>query len=137
LVVAALTLQCARHRGAPREPGFLDRYATAWLAAPERHPIWIAEAGDEHAGYLQALVLRPLPWPGAAADAASALVVQAFFVRPDHRGVGVGEELLRAAVAWAREAGLARVSMSAGEHTAAMLERLGFSAAPRQMVLEL
>lgn len=137
LVVAALTLQCARHRGGHGEPGFLDRYARAWLATEDAHPVWLAEAGEEHAGYLQAAVVEPLPWPGRPAGAGADLVVDTFFVRPEHRGIGVGEVLLRDAVEWARDAGFRQVLMSVGVHTTAMVERVGFVADARAHRLEL
>ncbi len=126
LVVAALTLQCALQRGAPGEPGFLDRFASAWLRESERRPVWIAEAGEEHAGYLQALCERSLPWPGQT-PGGGRLWVDTFFVRPALRGMGVGELLLREAVAWARDAGFESVALVAGPHTRAMVERLGFA----------
>lgn len=137
LVVAALVLQCARHRGGTGEPGFLDRYARAWLATATTHPVWIAEAGDEHAGFLQATVVEPLPWPGRPPGSAAELVVDTFFVRPEHRGIGVGEVLLRAAQAWARDSGLRSVSVQAGVHTTAMVERVGFVADARAHRMEL
>jgi GNAT superfamily N-acetyltransferase len=137
LVVAALTLQCARHRGEQGEPGFLDRFARSWLVNPAAHPVWLAEAGDEHGGYLQAAVLEPLPWPGRPSGAGAVLVVDTFFVRPEHRGIGVGELLLVAAVQWARDAGFRSVQMAAGVHTTAMVERVGFVADGRAHRLEL
>ena len=137
LVVAALTLQCARHRGGQGETGFLDRFARAWSVSQQTRPVWVAEAGDEHAGYLQGLVVEPLPWPGRAPGAGVELVVDTFFVRPEHRGIGVGEVLLGAAVAWARDAGMAAVTIRAGVHTTAMVERVGFVADPRAHRMEL
>ncbi len=137
LVVAALTLQCARQRGGQGEPGFLDRYARAWLATENAHPIWIAEAGEDHAGYLQAAVVEPLPWPGRPAGPGADLVVDTFFVRPNHRGIGAGEVLLRAAVHWARDAGFRQVLMSAGIHTRPMVERVGFVPDARAHRMEL
>jgi GNAT superfamily N-acetyltransferase len=125
LVVAALVLQCAIHRGGSGEPGFLDRYARAWLADQRRLPVWLAEVGDEHGGFLQGRVVDALPWP--AREAAPVLEVEVFFVRPTHRGMGVGEELLRAAIAWARDGGFAAAAMTAGPHTRAMVERVGFT----------
>jgi GNAT superfamily N-acetyltransferase len=133
LVVAALALQCAIHRGASPEPGFLDRYARAWNAEVLALPVWVAEAGDEHAGFLQARVLTLLPVPGRAT--APSLLVETFFVRPAHRGLGVGEQLLRAAAAWARDGGFAEVRMRAGEHTRPMVERIGF--VPSESAMEL
>jgi GNAT superfamily N-acetyltransferase len=137
LVVAALTLQCARHRGAEAEVGFLDRFARAWSASQQDRPVWIAEAGDEHAGYLQGLLVEPLLWPGRAPGAGAELVVDTFFVRPEHRGIGAGEVLLNAAVEWARDSGLRAVTMAAGVHTTAMVERVGFVADARAYRMEL
>ena len=137
LVVAALTLQCARHRGGAAEVGFLDRFARAWSAEQKDRPVWIAEAGDDHAGYLQGLVVEPLPWPGRAAGAGTGLVVDTFFVRPEHRGIGAGEVLLQAAVRWARDSGLSVVTMAAGLHTTAMVERVGFVPDARAYRMEL
>lgn len=137
LVVAALTLQCARHRGGEGEVGFLDRFARAWSAVHPLRPVWIAEAGDEHAGYLQGRVVEPLPWPGRVRGADAELVVDTFFVRPEHRGIGAGEVLLKAAVAWARDSHLRAVSMAAGVHTTAMVERVGFVPDARAYRMEL
>lgn len=137
LVVAALTLQCARHRGGEGEVGFLDRFARAWSAGHPLRPVWIAEAGDEHAGYLQGRVVEPLPWPGRVPGADAELVVDTFFVRPEHRGIGAGEVLLKAAVAWARDSHLRAVSMAAGVHTTAMVERVGFVPDARAYRMEL
>lgn len=126
LVVAALALQCAIHRGGSPEQGFLDRYARAWLVRERELPVWVAEAGEEHGGLLQARVVEPLPQP--AVMPGPALVVETFFVRPAHRGIGVGEQLLQAAVGWARDGGFAEVQVHAGPHTTAMVERVGFAA---------
>lgn len=124
LIVAALTLQCAVHRSGAREPGFLDRFARAWLAQAAERPTWIAEVDDEHGGLLLTSVRSALPWPGSSS--AAELVVDTLFVRPENRGVGVGELLLRAAVDHARDAGMRPVSMSAGPRTREMVERIGF-----------
>ncbi|GAB3442708.1 hypothetical protein GCM10027517_20130 [Phycicoccus ginsengisoli] len=126
LVVAALALQCAIHRGGVGEPGFLDRYARTWLADQRHLPVWLAEADEDHAGFLQARVVEPLPRPLTPPE--PELVVETFFVRTSHRGIGVGERLLAAAAQWARDGDFARVRMSAGPHTRPMVERVGFSA---------
>jgi GNAT superfamily N-acetyltransferase len=135
LVLAALALQCAIHRGGTTEPGFLDRYARAWLARQRELPAWLAEAGEEHGGFLQARVLEPLPAPSEPPRAV--LAVETFFVRPAHRGIGVGETLLRAAVGWARDGGFAEVRVPAGRHTTAMVERVGFTVDERAHRMEL
>jgi GNAT superfamily N-acetyltransferase len=126
LIVAALTLQCARDRGGSAESGFLDRFAGAWAAQRHSHPVWIAEAADQHAGFLQAVVVEDLPWPGRSTTAGE-LVVQTLFLRPEHRGQGVGELLLRAAVEQARRDQRWAVSIASGAMTQPMLERVGFA----------
>ena len=136
LVVAALTLQCALYRGGTGEPGFLDRFSRAWLAEADHRPVWIAESGAQHAGYVQGYCARQLPWPGRG-PGGGRLWVDTFFVRPAHRGIGVGELLLRQAVAWARDERFESVALAAGPRTRPMLERIGFSAAETHMELVL
>lgn len=126
LVVAALTLQCARHRGAPAEPGFLDRFASAWLATVPEHPVWLAECSGEHAGYLLSTRHRPLPWPGDRGSGGS-LMVEQFFVRPEFRSLRIGELLLTAARDWARAEGLSALQMRPGRHTRSLCERVGLA----------
>jgi GNAT superfamily N-acetyltransferase len=126
LVVAALTLQCARHRGTPAEPGFLDRFASAWLATGPDHPVWVAECGGEHAGYLLTSRHRPLPWPGDRGGGGS-LMVEQFFVRPQFRNLKIGELLLTAARDWARAEGLSALQMRPGRHTRSLCERVGLA----------
>lgn len=125
LVVAALTLQCAIDRGGAGEPGFLDRYARAWVERVAWHPVWVAEAGDQHAGFLQAAVVGDLPWPGRSAPGGE-LVVETLFLRPEHRGQGIGELLLRAAIEQARRDRRHTVSIASRAMTQPMLERVGF-----------
>lgn len=134
LVVAGLTLQCALHRGGAGEPGFLDRYARDWAPQHDSRPVWLGEAGDEHAGYLQAALLRDTPWP--ARPHGGQLIVECFFVRPAHRGIGVGEVLLAEAVAWARGEGLTRV-VAEGRHGGGVVERAGFVRSGSTFALEL
>jgi GNAT superfamily N-acetyltransferase len=135
LVVAGLTLQCALHRGGSGEAGFLDRYARAWAGQHRSRPVWVAEAGDEHAGYLQAAVLRDTPWPSRPDG--GLLLLESFFVRPPHRGIGVGEALLAEAVDWARGEGLTRVVATEGRHGSGVVERAGFTRSEDTFVLEL
>lgn len=128
LVVAALTLQCALHRGGATEPGFLDRFAVAWLREHDAHPTWIAEHAGEHAGYLQADIVRPLPWPGDSGRTGT-LHVRQFFVRPDLRGLKIGEALLRAASQAVIDEGLEALQMRPGRKTRELCERVGLRAA--------
>jgi GNAT superfamily N-acetyltransferase len=126
LVVAALTLQCAIHRGGAPDPGFLDRFARAWARERDSRPVWIAERRGEHAAYVQGALLQPLPRPGRRPGGGT-LFIEQFFVRPAHRGEGIGEAVLRAAVDWARAQRLDAVRMTAGPRTRPMCERIGFT----------
>jgi GNAT superfamily N-acetyltransferase len=136
LVVAALHLQYARELGLPPERGFLDRFADTWLAAHEDRPAWFAERHGEHAGVLETVRVRRLPWPGLAP--ATTLHVDALYVTPDHRGQGVGRALVDAMVGWAREAGVRCVRLDAPEEaTRRFFSHLGFRSPHRLMELDL
>lgn len=110
-VVAALTLQLSRDVGAPTEPGFLDRAAAAWLAAP--NPTWIAEREGAHAGFAQGGFLPDLVWPGIPAGSRRRFWLTAVFVAPDHRRRGVATALVQQAEAWARHEGAVVVRLRA------------------------
>ncbi|MDO5500176.1 MAG: hypothetical protein Q4F67_10925 [Propionibacteriaceae bacterium] len=108
LLVAALILQAARADGLPGEPGFLDRYAQAWLAAPDLHPAWWAELFGEHAGVLVTVWFRPLPWPGRPRGG-GVLRTDRLFVRPDQPRVPIEAALRAAAREWATARGVAEI----------------------------
>ncbi len=103
LVVAALTLQLARESGAPGEDGYLDRAAAHWAEHRTRMPVWIAQREREHAGYLQAVRVPEMTWPGSP-GVGGAVWVQQLFVAPAHRGRGVGGALVAACEEWAKGA---------------------------------
>lgn len=107
-MVAALTLQAARAEGLPPEPGFLDRYAAAWLTARDLHPTWWAESGREHVGLLVGVWFRPLPWPGRA-PGGGVLRIERLFVRAGLHVDAVGTALRAAARVWAQGRGVAEV----------------------------
>lgn len=104
LLVAALTIQAARAEGLVSEPGFLDRYAEAWLAQREAYPTWWAELDREHVGLLVGARTRPLPWPGRE-DAGSLREVR-LFVRPGYAFDPVAGALRAAAREWAAAHGI-------------------------------
>ena len=101
LLVAALTLQAALAEGLVPEPGFLDRYAEAWLANRGAHPAWFAECGGEHAGVLMVTWIRPLPWPGRTGG--GSVHLERLFVRADQPGGKVMNALRAAVREWMRE----------------------------------
>ncbi|EWT06644.1 GCN5 family acetyltransferase [Intrasporangium chromatireducens Q5-1] len=127
LIVAALHLQSGRDLGQVAEPGFLDRFADAWLAARPDHPTWIAESHGEHAGVLSARRLRPLPFPGR--PEASWLYVGTVFVAPAHRKRGIGRSLIEGMLEWCRTTDVKWVRLNAETSQHAFYQALGFAVA--------
>ncbi|WP_432558743.1 hypothetical protein [Granulicoccus sp. GXG6511] len=107
LLVAALTLQAARAEGLTPVPGFLDRFADAWLGAREFHPAWWAEADGSHAGLLVTTWFRPLPWPGRTRG--GTLRTERLFVRADCPRAPIETALRAAAREWATARGVEEV----------------------------
>ena len=99
LVVAALLLQMRRAKG--EEPGldFLQLTARTWHAHRRDLPSWIAQHEGAHAGLIQ---VARVPVPTGRSTRAW---LHPPFVRPDHRGGGVGPALIHAAIEWAKGAG--------------------------------
>ncbi len=132
LVVAALHLQSARDLGHPGEPGFLDRFADAWLATRREHPTWIAESDGEHAGVLSARRLRPLPFPGR--PDVSWLYVGTAFVVPAYRKLGIGRALIEGMLEWCRTTDVKWVRLNVDPSQHEFYRSLGF--APASTILE-
>lgn len=136
LVVAALNLQFAISMGARSEPGYLDRFAEAWLRDLEHRPTWLAEAGDHHAGVAIGALVDHLPWPGRTAGAGW-LNLSTVFVRAEFRGKGVAAALLHEVTDWARTQGLAAVRLTATEDSADLYRGAGFTGEGRLLELVL
>lgn len=137
IAVAALQLQHERELGAERPTGFLDEVADAWLRGRERRRTWVAVQSDGRpVGVLHGEIVEQLPSPRPAAR--RWMHVSLVFVSVDRRGAGLGERLLREAVAWARRQGLSRVDLNAVPDARALYRRIGFVPAPeRAMTLAL
>lgn len=127
LIVAALHLQSARDLGHQGEPGFLDRFADAWLATQSDHPTWIAQSQGEHAGVLCTRRLRPLPFPRR--PEMSWLYVGTVFVAPAHRKRGIHRALIEAMLEWSRSADVKLVRLNADDPQHPFYRSLGFTLA--------
>ena len=105
--VAALLELCAEHaafeRAFYRAEGKADRLSAALTGDPPRLRAWIATVGEDVVGYATATE-EFSTW-----DAAPFLSMDCLFVRPPHRGGGIGAALLGAVIAAAREGCLAEV----------------------------
>jgi RimJ/RimL family protein N-acetyltransferase len=93
-----------------------QRRTEAFAAGSDR-AMFVAEVGDRWVGCA-----------GAYRETGPHEVISVW-VAPDHRGCGVGETVVGAAVAWSRSQGATRVVlhvMPENLHAIAMYERLGF-----------
>ena len=125
--LAALELQLNREQGRSGEEGFLDRYADAWLVDAERRPAWIAKSIDgSPRGGLLLYVVDGLPRPGRISRPWVHLTH--LYVTPGARRMGGGEELLREALAWARDHRALWVQLGTGSGSS-LFRRSGFAPA--------
>ena len=131
--VAALTLQDDRERGAVGQPGFLDRFADAWLADRDR-VTFLAEAGDGRPlGTVTAALVSTLPSSRRPDD--RWLHVSLLFVTQDARGAGLGTALLAGLHDWARAKGVARIQLPAVAGPGSLCARAGYGP-PSEALLE-
>jgi GNAT superfamily N-acetyltransferase len=86
-------------RGDERNERFFGRF----LAPSEAGMLLVASAGDELAGY------ACLYWTFSSVSATDVVLLNDLYVRPEHRGADVGEALVAAAVAVARDRGASHV----------------------------
>jgi GNAT superfamily N-acetyltransferase len=85
------------------EAAFLERCA-AWMA-PRLEPggpwrCWLAESDSLPAGQLWLQLIEKIPNPGPELEYHA--YITNVFVRPEHRGAGLGEELVAAALSFCR-----------------------------------
>ena len=124
--VGALHIQAEREQGRVPPPGFLDRFADAWLRDRARRT-WVAEesagrpVGAVHGTRVQGL-------PGTDGPAPVWFHVGFLYVAADRRGQGVGERLLRALVGWAAADGVTCLRLDTVPEAATLLARVGFEA---------
>lgn len=132
--VGALHIQDERERGATPPPGFLDRFADAWLRDRNRRT-WLAEdPSGRPLGVIHGTRVQKLPSAHRPADAW--FHVSLLFVTPDVRGQGVGARLLAALVDWARTDAVTRIQLNAVPEARTLYERAGFGP-PSDRLMEL
>jgi GNAT superfamily N-acetyltransferase len=103
----ALAHLCAEHAKYERATflrhGAVEQWTAAIFAAPRRLRVWVVEADAQLVGYASA---APEYSTWGVGDY---LHMDCLFVRANHRGRGVGAELLQAVFAAARAEGFAQV----------------------------
>lgn len=125
VAVAALHLQHERELGAGPRPGFLDEVADAWLRGRDRRRTWLAEQPDGRpVGVVHAELVEELP--ALVLPRRRWMHLSLVFVSADRRGRGLGERLVREAVAWAERQRFERVDLTAVPSARTLYERVGF-----------
>lgn len=137
--VAALRRAWVEQRGrvAPgTDPGFEHGFATWWRAELSHHAVWVAEVGSEAGwdvvGSLDVAEVAAMPAPGRQGERwgyVGSLVALGAAPR------GVPRKLLGAAVAHARDRGLARLVLRPSPAGAAFYRAAGFSPAGDEIVV--
>jgi GNAT superfamily N-acetyltransferase len=105
--LVALLAQIADYQrlyaGSPRSDEHNERFFARFLAPSDDGLLLIATAGDAPAGY------ATLYWTFSSVSATEVVLLNDLYVAPEHRGAGVGEALVAATVAVARERGASHV----------------------------
>jgi GNAT superfamily N-acetyltransferase len=112
---------------------FAPAFAGWWLEHRETHRCWLAEVDGAAVGMAWLAVLERVPGPERFRRQSGAL--QSVYVRPEHRGRGLGAALVSAVLDHARAEGLDYVGVHPSERSYPLYERAGFHRTPA--VLEL
>lgn len=112
--------------GDTTDPGAFDDYLAAFekIAASSLQTLYVAVLGDQVVGTFQTALFTSLPGRGS-----SSLVIEAVQTREDMRGRGIGERMVRHAIAEARGRGAAKVQLTSNAvriDAHRFYERLGF-----------
>jgi GNAT superfamily N-acetyltransferase len=126
--LAAMRYDFRTELAPPAEPErqFLDR-ATAWFADRLAHggwTGWIAEEQEQPVGLVLVQLVGKVPNPVVEPEALG--YVSSLYVRPQWRGRGIGDRLLRAAVGFCRDYGVESVVLWPSPRSVPLYERHGF-----------
>lgn len=114
---------------------FQDRF-DAWLEREQDQRVtWLVLDGDEPVGMLNLLVFTRMPRPGEERPGRWGYLAN-FYVRPSHRGRGLGARLLAACTTYTDDRGFVRIVLSPTERSVELYARGGFVPATSLMVRE-
>jgi ribosomal protein S18 acetylase RimI-like enzyme len=103
------------------------------LASPAAGSVWVAESQTALTGYLIVVLVMSLEHQGLMGE------IDEFFVNPEARSQGVGEQLLAAAEAWLVRRGGVRLQLQLGvsnRRAQAFYERHGYAARAGYQLLD-
>ena len=119
-------------QGPSADPDFAHRFSDWFTAEARRRRFWLAEVDQEAVGMVNLLHFERMPTPGR--DAGRWGYLGNMFVVAEHRGRGVGRQLLDALVAHAEAEGLVRIVLSPSDRSIPFYRRAGFSDAHELLV---
>lgn len=102
------------------------------LATPEEHAVLVAELEGEVVGWIDVAI-------GIALESGRYATINGLIVDERHRGAHIGEKLVHAGEAWARERGMAKIRVRSNvirERTHRFYECLGFVLTKTQKALD-
>ena len=131
-------LRASLHELREDEATFVER-CTRWmrerLSEGGRWRCWIAEREKTVVGGIWVQLIEKIPNPIAAPE--SYVYLTNFFVQPEHRGHGIGTQLLDAALSWSKSHNAELVLLWPTERSKTLYARHGFVAADDFMELML
>jgi GNAT superfamily N-acetyltransferase len=104
---------------------FADRFRSWMFDHADTHFAFVAEDQGAAIGMAWLAVVTRVPGPGVWLRQAG--MVQSVYVLPHHRGRQVGEQLVRAAIAQARELSLDYLMVHPSERSFSLYRRVGFA----------
>jgi GNAT superfamily N-acetyltransferase len=113
---------CEREVPAEDHDSFIARFQS-WYES-NQHVALVAELEGQVVGMAWLAFVSRLPDPGA--EAATQADLQSVYVVPEHRGRGLGTQLVNAALAHAAQRHVRRVTVLAGQRSMTLYQRLGF-----------
>ena len=132
--LAALRWQWHAERHDPVGSGFADferGFARWWAEKGTRFRVVLASDGSEVVGMGFLALVNRVPGPDDLDRHHGD--IQSMYVARQHRGMGLGSELLRALLGLATDTGCNRVEVHSGRRAVAFYERAGFEHFPQLM----
>jgi GNAT superfamily N-acetyltransferase len=123
----------------PIEDDDFEDVFSQWFEHEQHQRVtWIAEVDGDPVGMLNMLVFTRMPKPRSADSPWSPQwgYVANVYVRPAHRGTGLGRELVDAVTSYADEHGFARLVLAPSERSVPLYTRAGFGPATSLLVRE-
>lgn len=112
------------------DDSFVEEFAGWWAAQQHSHVAYVARTdGPELVGMAWVALVPRVPRPGKLSRLSAD--IQSVFVRPEHRGLGIGSALVEAATAYALRLGALHVTVHSGRQAVPVYERLGFVSSPQ------